>query len=110
MMFGLSRNAVFAIVGLLLIWSLYLGSYLHAPVTKSYFGFANLNNSPLSPHVHNYFDQAFSAERATNLELSGLKAACARTEWKDEHKDVYLQCGGMCMFQICLCIAFSTVC
>lgn len=99
MMFGLPRYAVFALVGsLLIIWSLYLGNYMDAgaSATRSYFGFSS-NKSPLSPHVHNYFDQVFSAEQAPDYELPGLKAACARSEWKEENKDVYLKCGGMCM-------------
>lgn len=99
MMLGLSRNAVFALLGLLLIWTLYLGSYLDSGSTKSYFGFkSDVNQSPLSPHVHKFFDQVFSAERAPIYEFSGLKAACARSEWKEENKDVYFKCGGMCMF------------
>lgn len=97
-MLGLSRNAIFALLGLLLIWSLYLGSYVKdGATTKSYFGY-NSNKSPLSPHIQRYFDQVYSAERAPDIELPGLKAACARAEWKEENKDVYLKCGGMCAF------------
>lgn len=95
MMLGLSRNAVFAVLGLLLIWSLYLGSSVDTGITRSYFGFSS-NKSPLSPHVHSYFDQAFSTERAPDHDLSGLRAACARAEWKEENNNVYLKCGGMC--------------
>lgn len=98
-MFGLSRNAVLAVLGLLLIWSLYAGNYTDpGAVTRSYFGSSKSNNkSPLSPHVDNYFNQVFSVERAPSLELAGLKAACARSEWKDENSNVYFQCGGMRM-------------
>lgn len=98
MMLGLSRNAIVIVLGLLLVWSFYLGSHADAgATTRSYFGY-NSNKSPLSPHIQRYFDQVFSAERAPSLELSGLKAACARAEWKEENADVYLKCGGMRTF------------
>lgn len=97
-MLSYSRNSVFAVLGLLLIWGFYLGSYLDpAPLsgTKSFFGFKSRGNSPLSPHVHMYFDQIFSADPAPKYDFPGLTAACARAEWKEENKDVYLKCGGM---------------
>lgn len=96
-MLRLSRNSAFAVVGLLLIWGFYLGSYMdsgHSVASTSIFGFQS-NKSPLSPHIQTFFDQAFSAETAPDYDFPGLKASCARAEWKQQNRDVYLQCGGM---------------
>lgn len=118
-MFSYSRNSVFALLALLLIWGFYWGSNLDpAPSsgTKSFFGFKSRDTSPLSPHVHTYFDQIFSADPAPIYDFPGLTAACARAEWKAENKDVYVKCGGMAagmtsiisQVKVCLKMAVDT--
>ncbi|ROW04781.1 hypothetical protein VMCG_04899 [Cytospora schulzeri] len=85
-------------VALVLIWGFHYGAYLD-PATpgerKSYFDYKSGSKSPLSPHVHTYFEQVFSTEKPPYYDFPALKAACARTEWKDENKDVFLECGGI---------------
>ncbi|KUI62422.1 hypothetical protein VP1G_09547 [Cytospora mali] len=97
-MLNFSRGAVFAVVALVLIWGFHLGAYLD-PTTpgerKSYFYYKSVTKSPLSPHVHTYFDQVFSAEKPPNYAFSALKAACTRAEWKEENRNVYLECEGI---------------
>lgn len=92
------RGASFTAVALILIWGFHYGAYLD-PATpgerKSYFDYKSSSKSPLSPHVHTYFEQVFSADEPPSYDFPALRAACARTQWKDENKDVYLECGGI---------------
>lgn len=95
---NLSRGSLFTAVVLLLMWGFHFGSYLD-PATpggrKSYSDHKSGSKSPLSPHVHTYFEQVFSTEKPPKYDFPALKAACARTEWKEENKGVYLECGGI---------------
>lgn len=95
-----ARHVVFCALILLAILVFYLGSYSDFNLRGSSSGPRILfgksqNQSPLSSHVHNYFDQAFGAETPPQYSFKAIQAACARTEWKAENKDVYLRCGGM---------------
>lgn len=100
MMLKLSRQTIVCVLGLFLVWGFYLGrSHLHLTsavhATGALFGISASIKSPLSPHVHTYFDQVFAIERPAQYNFPAIKAACARTEWKEENKDVYLRCGDM---------------
>lgn len=97
-MLNISRGAIFAVIALLLVWGFHFGAYLDpatADERKSYFDYISSGKSPLSPHVHTYFDQVFSAEKPPDYGFPALKEACARTEWKEENRNVYLDCGGI---------------
>lgn len=97
-MMTIPRGAIFAVIALALIWGFHFGAYLD-PATdgerKSYFDYKAGNKSPLSPHVHTYFDQVFSAGPPPDYKFPALQAACARTEWREENRDVYFECAGM---------------
>lgn len=93
------RHIVFWALAILALSGFYLSSFssLNLRVSSApqpLFG-TSRNKSPLSPHVHTYFDQAFGDETPASYSFPAIKAACARTEWKEENKDVYLRCGGM---------------
>lgn len=114
------RHLLIGAIGLLVLWVIYLGgqSHLHLinlslPASPPYNATApdtgKLGNppahnddppaqkgSPLSPHVHTYFDQVFAVGTPpTTYTFPAIQAACARTEWREKNADVYLKCGGM---------------
>lgn len=97
-MVNLSRGALFTAIALVLLWGFHYGAYLD-PATpderKSYFEYKTGSKSPLSPHVHTYFEQVFSVDKPPYYDFPALKAACERSEWKEENKDVYLECSGI---------------
>lgn len=67
--------------------------------------------SPLSPHVLNYFDQAFSVHEPAEHHFHALHQQCESTKWVED--DVYLQCGGMAagltsiMSQVKVCLKMA---
>jgi hypothetical protein len=94
-----SREALFVLIALLLLWGFHLGAYLdpsNPGDSKSYFDFKfTASKSPLSPHVHTYFEQVFSEERPRDYAFPALKAACERTKWEEHNKNTFLKCDGI---------------
>ncbi|KAJ4397471.1 hypothetical protein N0V93_001700 [Gnomoniopsis smithogilvyi] len=95
-----ARHIVICALALLTLSGFYLTSYSNFSLQGSTSAPDVLfeksrTKSPLSPHVHTYFDQVFGVETPPLYSFQAIKAACARAEWKEENKDVYLRCGGM---------------
>lgn len=94
-----SRGVLFVLVALLLLWGFHLGAYLDpstSGASRSYFDFKpGRAKSPLSSHVHDYFEQVFSVERPPDYEFSAIKAACERTQWQEHNKNTFLKCDGI---------------
>ncbi|KAI3398897.1 hypothetical protein diail_8406 [Diaporthe ilicicola] len=94
-----SRGALFVVLALCLVWGFHLGAYLDPSTpgaTRSYFDVkSGAAKSPLSSHVHAYFEQIFSVEKPADYEFSALRAACERTQWEENNKNTYLKCEGI---------------
>ncbi|POS70239.1 hypothetical protein DHEL01_v211368 [Diaporthe helianthi] len=98
-MMNSSRGALFILIALLLLWGFHLGAYLDPSSSggsNSYFNFKSRSaKSPLSRHVHTYFEQVFSVERPPDYAFPALKAACERTTWGEQNKNTFLKCDGI---------------
>lgn len=98
-MFNPSRGALFVLIALLLLWGFHLGAYLDpssSGASKSYFDFkSTAAKSPLSRHVHSYFEQVFSVETPPDYSFSALKGACERTTWHEHNRNTFLRCDGI---------------
>lgn len=94
-----SRGFLFLLIALLLIWGFHLGAYLDPSTSgesRSYFDFKSGGaKSPLSSHVHTYFEQVFSVERPPDYEFSAIRAACKRAQWQEHNKNTFLKCDGI---------------
>ncbi|KAL1864590.1 hypothetical protein Daus18300_007607 [Diaporthe australafricana] len=94
-----SRGLLFVVIALCLLWGFHLGAYLDpstSGATSLYFDFKSKGaKSPLSSHVHTYFEQVFSVERPTDYDFSAIKAACERAQWHEHNKNTYLKCDGI---------------
>lgn len=86
-------------IALCLIWGFHLGAYLDpstSGATRSDFDSKFRGaKSPLSSHVHTYFEQVFSVERPPDYEFSAVKSACERAQWHERNKNTYLKCDGI---------------
>ncbi|KAG8159572.1 hypothetical protein KVR01_010209 [Diaporthe batatas] len=98
-MLNSSRGVLFVLIALLLLWGFHLGAYLDPSSSggsTSLFDFKSKSaKSPLSAHVHTYFDQVFAAERPPDYAFTALKAACERTTWEEHNKNTFLRCDGI---------------
>lgn len=94
-----SRGALFLVIALCLLWGFHLGAYLDpetSDTSGSYFDFKSRGTgSPLSSHVHTYFEQVFSVEKPQYYKFSAVKAACERTQWQEQNRNTYLRCDGI---------------
>jgi hypothetical protein len=94
-------NAIVAIIGFFVFITFWLNlDHLQSTSlgSKLASGIPSLSSSSgqshLPPSSVTYIDQVFGATPSPYA-FPHLSAHCARTEWKEDRKDVYLQCGGM---------------